>query len=65
MNFNQFIKNILLFFLFGATITAGYIFCVTIFLKSNAYSGYFDSWQFPMLLAILVEIIYYKQLNKL
>ena len=63
MNFDNFVKRIVLFSLFIATIGTGYIFFITIVLKSNAYKGFFNSWQFPMLLAILVEIIYYKQIN--
>ena len=65
MKFNIFLQQVVLLCLFIATIGTGYIFFATIILKSNLYKDFFNSWQFPMLLAILVEIIYYKRLNNL
>ena len=64
MNFNIFLQHVVLLSLFIATIGTGYIFFATIIMKSNSYKDVFNSWQFPMLLAILTEIIYYKQINK-
>lgn len=62
--FNNFLENIVIICLFIATICTGYIFFVTIILRDNTYAGFYNSWQFPMLLAIFIDSAFYKHINK-
>lgn len=61
----HFLENLILLCLFIATIGAGYIFIVTIILKKTTYAGFYNSWQFPMLLAIFIDSAFYKHINKI
>lgn len=65
MRYNILLEQIILLCLFIATIGTGYIFAVTIIFKSNTYAGFYNSWQFPMLLAIFIDTAFYKHLNRL
>jgi hypothetical protein len=62
---NKLIENIVLFGLFIALLGSGYIFIVTIFFGETAFAGFFNTWHFPMLLAIFIDISCYKHVNKL
>ena len=35
-----------------------YVMIITLFSKDNTHNHIFSAWQFPMLLAILVDILY-------
>ncbi len=65
MYFNKLLEKIILLCLFIATLGTGYIFVVTIIFKDLTYSGFFNSWQFPMLVAIFIDTAYYKHLRNL
>lgn len=65
MNFNQILQQVVLLSLFVATIGTGYVFFVTLILNNTDFSRIFNSWHFPMLLAILVDVVYYKKINRL
>lgn len=65
MHFNKLLESIIILCLFIATIGTGYIFVITIIFKELTYSGFFTSWQFPMLLAIFIDTAYYKHLSRL
>ena len=42
--------------LFIALLISFYIFIINIYSKKNKYSHIFSTWQFPMLLAIFLDI---------
>ena len=46
--------------LFIATMGALYIFIETIVLRKSTYIGFYNSWQFPMLLALFIDSIGFK-----
>ena len=60
MRFNKLLESIVLIALVVATIGSAYIYVVTIILKDKSYAGFYSSWQFPMLLAIITDATYYK-----
>lgn len=59
------LENLILLCLFIATLGTGYIFVVTIIFRDTTYAGFYNSWQFPMLLAIFIDSAFYKHLNRL
>jgi hypothetical protein len=65
MRLNKLIEQIIIIALFISTILSGYVFIVTILFQETAYAGFFSSWQFPMLLAILIDATFYKHISKL
>jgi hypothetical protein len=65
MKFNKFVELIILLALFVAVIGTAYVFMVTIIYNDAAFVGFFNTWHFPMLLAIFVDIAYYKHINRL
>jgi hypothetical protein len=65
MSYNKLLEKIILLCLFIATLGTGYIFVVTIIFKDLTYAGFFNSWQFPMLVAIFIDTAYYKHLRNL
>jgi len=65
MRFNKLLETIIVLCLFIATLGTAYIFVVTLFFNDATYSGFFTSWQFPMLLAIFIDSAFYKHINKL
>lgn len=65
MKLNIIIQYIVIFSLFIAMIGTGYIFIVTIIFKNTTYYGFYTNWQFPMLLAIFIDAVYYKHINRL
>jgi len=50
------VKNAFKILLFLIVILSFYIFIVTVFMKSTQYKGVFSTWQFPMLLAIFLDV---------
>lgn len=65
MPFKQLLESIILLCLLFATIGTGYIFIITIIFRDSTYAGFYSSWQFPMLLAILIDSAYYKHINNI
>ena len=65
MHFTKLVENIVLISLLVALLGSGYIFFVSIFLREVAFAGFFNTWHFPMLLAIFIDIAFYKHLNML
>lgn len=65
MRFNKWLEYFILVCLFMVTLGTGYIFIVTIIFKQHTYAGFYNSWQFPMLLAIFIDMAYYKHLTRL
>ena len=51
--------------LFIAAMGTGYIFVATIVFKDTTYAGFYNSWQFPMLLAIFIDAAYYKHISRI
>ncbi len=45
--------------LFSAMIISFYIFVINLYSKKNKYSHIFSTWQFPMLLAIFLDVYLY------
>jgi len=59
------LENLILLCLFIATLGTGYIFIATIIFKQTTYAGFYNSWQFPMLLAIFIDSAFYNHINKM
>jgi hypothetical protein len=58
MNSNYLIKYIFTIFLLGALLISFYFFVDIIVFKNKHHSDIFSTWQFPMLLALYLDIIY-------
>jgi hypothetical protein len=52
------IKHLFLFFLIGATLVSIYLFIDVLVLKRKQYLSLCNTWQFPMLLALTLEVVY-------
>jgi hypothetical protein len=63
MRFRTFLVRLILLALLAAVIGTGYIFVATIIFKDTSYAGFYNSWQFPMLLAIFIDAAYYKHIS--
>ena len=62
--FRTYLEPITLLSLLVAVICTGYIFIATIIFKDTTYAGFYNSWQFPMLLAIFIDAAYYKHVSR-
>jgi len=65
MIFNTFVEYLVIIGLFVAVIGSGYIFMVTIIFKDSRFAGLFNTWHFPMLSAIFIDLTFYKHVNRL
>jgi hypothetical protein len=65
MRFNKFVEYLIILCLLIATIASFYVLVISIVFKDPMYAGFYSSWQFPMLLAILIDASYYKHLSRL
>lgn len=50
------VKSAFKLLLFLIVLLSFYIFIVTVFMKSTQYKSVFSTWQFPMLLAIFLDV---------
>ena len=62
MQFRNFLEPLILLCLFIATLGTGYIFILSILFKNDNYSGFYNRWQFPMLLAIFIDAAFYNNI---
>jgi hypothetical protein len=51
-----FLKSIFKLFMFIVMLISFFIFIMTLVVKSKEYKDVFSTWQFPMLLAIFLEV---------
>ena len=65
MRSRSLLESIILLCLLIATIGTGYIFIITIIFKDTTYAGFYNSWQFPMLVAIFIDSAFYKHISKI
>lgn len=65
MRVHKVMEYVVLLGLFIAVIGTGYMFIATLIFKDLQFSGFFNTWHFPMLLAIFIDIAYYKHINRL
>jgi hypothetical protein len=65
MRFKKLVEFTILIALFIAVIGTAYVFIVTIIFNDGTFVGFFNTWHFPMLLAIFIDIAYYKHINRL
>lgn len=65
MRASKILEKVIILCLFIATVCSTYIFAVTIIFEETTYSGFFSSWQMPMLLALFVDAAYYKHIERL
>lgn len=65
MDHNKTIEQAILLGLLLVVIGTGYIFIVTIIFKEKTYAGFFNTWQFPMLLAIFIDMAFYEHVNSI
>lgn len=52
------IKILFLFFLIGATSLSIFLFIDVLLLRNKRYINICNTWQFPMLLALTLEVIF-------
>ena len=52
------LRNIFIFVLLCSTIISAYIFIDILICHNAKYKDIFNTWQFPMLLALTIEVIY-------
>ena len=64
-NFTKFVEQSVLLGLFIAVVGSAYIFIVTIIFHETSFAYIFNTWHFPMLLAIFIDIAFYKHLSAL
>jgi hypothetical protein len=62
---NVLVEKLVLIGLLVSVIGSGYIFVVSIFLQQTSFAGFFNTWHFPMLLAIFIDIAFYKHINRM
>ncbi len=65
MRFNRFLEHLIVLCLFIATAGATHVFIVTIIFNDPTYSGFYSSWQLPMLFALFIDAAYYKHINRI
>jgi hypothetical protein len=65
MKFKKNVEIVILIALLVAVIGTAYIFIATIVFNDGDFIGFFNTWHFPMLLAIFIDIAFYKHLNLL
>lgn len=65
MRFHKFLEKLIVLCLFIATLGTTYIFIMTIIFNDTSYSGFYSSWQMPMLFALFIDAAYYKHINRL
>lgn len=53
------IKFLFLFFLIGATSLSIFLFIDVLLLRNKRYINICNTWQFPMLLALTLEVFFY------
>lgn len=58
LNLNS-IQILFVSLLFVCLLISFYIMVTTLFSKDNTHNHIFSAWQFPMLLAIFIDIIYH------
>jgi len=56
---NNLLKTIFQIALLIALLISFYIFVRTLIMKDGKHKNFFSTWQFPMLLAIYIDTIYY------
>ena len=55
----NYIQRVFLFLLLVCLFISFYIMIITLCTKDNTHNHIFSAWQFPMLLAIFIDIIYH------
>jgi len=65
MHFHTLVEYIILLSLLVATIGSAYVFIITIVFKQTSFAGFYNSWQFPMLLAIFIDSAFYEHIGRL
>lgn len=65
MSFNILLETIIILSLLIATLGTAYVFIITVIFKQNTYAGFYNNWQFPMILALFIDATYYKHISKI
>jgi hypothetical protein len=65
MDYNKAVEQAVLLGLLIAVIGTGYVFIMTIIFKEKSFAGFFNTWQFPMLLAIFIDVAFYEHVSKI
>lgn len=55
----NYIQRVFLFLLLVCLFISFYIMIITLCTKDNTHNHIFSAWQFPMLLAIFIDMIYH------
>jgi hypothetical protein len=64
MRFHKILEKLIVLCLFIATVGTTYVFIATIIFGDKSYSGFYSSWQMPMLFALFIDAAYYKHINR-
>ena len=64
MRFHKILEKLIVLCLFIATVGTTYVFIATIIFGDTSYSGFYSSWQMPMLFALFIDAAYYKHINR-
>ncbi len=62
-SFHEFVKHMTLFGLLIAVIGSGYILISKLIMGDKYFDGFYNNWQFPMLLAIFIDSSFYKHVS--
>lgn len=55
MPFSKILIRIIVISLFISLLGTGYIFITSFFFNDKTYTGFFNNWQFPMILAVFAH----------
>jgi hypothetical protein len=64
MHFNKFLEKLIVLCLFIATVGTTYVFIVTMIFGDTSFTGFYSSWQMPMLFALFIDAAYYKHISR-
>lgn len=56
--FHRYLGEIFKILLFIVMMMSFYIFVMKVVIKSNDFKGIFSSWQFPMMLALFLDVAF-------
>ena len=62
---DKLVEYVVLIALFFAVIGSAYIFIVSIIFRETTFGGFYNSWHFPLLLSIFIDMAYYKHIKRL
>ena len=59
MKYTKLIEIIIIISLSIATLLSGYVFIISVLFNDKQFNGFYNNWQFPMLLAVFAHSFLY------